>query len=178
MTVTDAFKPVTRYWDRITRPEQIIRSLPQALAVMLDPATRGPAFIALPQDIQAEAYDYPAVFFEPQVHYIRRPSGPADVEAAAILLGGPRPLIIAGGASTPGAVDTVRRSSGTASGRRRSPQGDVMTTRTATRTNGSKAANAVAARRRRPRRTAVAGLHDGSWALFDIRTLVSVNTAG
>ena len=59
MTVADTFKPVSRYWDRITKPAQIVRSLPQALAVMLDPATRGPAFFALPQDVQAEAYDFP-----------------------------------------------------------------------------------------------------------------------
>ena len=110
VTVTDAFRPVSRYWDRITRPEQIVQSLPQALAVMLDPATRGPAFIALPQDIQAEAYDYPASFFEPVVHYIRRPGpDPRDVAAAAALLAGAeRPLIIAGGGvHYSGAVDTL-----------------------------------------------------------------------
>ena len=99
VTVTDTFKPVSRYWDRITRPEQIIQSLPQALAVMLDPATRGPAFFGLPQDIQAEAYDYPARFFERTTHYIRRPGpDPRDVANAAELLGGAsRPMIIAGG---------------------------------------------------------------------------------
>jgi 3D-(3,5/4)-trihydroxycyclohexane-1,2-dione acylhydrolase (decyclizing) len=99
ITVADTFRPVTRYWDRISRPEQIVQSLPQALAVMLDPATRGPAFFALPQDIQAEAYDYPAYFFQPRLHYIRRPGpDPRDVEAAAKLLtASHRPLIIAGG---------------------------------------------------------------------------------
>jgi 3D-(3,5/4)-trihydroxycyclohexane-1,2-dione acylhydrolase (decyclizing) len=99
VTVTDAFKPVTRYWDRISRPEQIIQSLPQALAVMLDPATRGPAFFALPQDIQAEAYDYPARFFDRRVHYIRRPGAdPRDLQAAVAALAAARkPLIIAGG---------------------------------------------------------------------------------
>ena len=99
VTVADAFRPVTRYWDRIGRPEQIIRSLPQALAMMFDPATRGPAFFALPQDIQAEAYDYPVRFFEPRMHYIRRPGpDPRDIEAAAALLvKAERPMIIAGG---------------------------------------------------------------------------------
>lgn len=99
VTVADAFRPVSRYWDRIGRPEQVIQSLPQALAVMLDPATRGPAFFALPQDIQAEAYDYPARFFEPQVHYIRRPGpDPRDVDVAAEMLSkANKPLIIAGG---------------------------------------------------------------------------------
>lgn len=111
LTVTDAFKPVSRYWDRITKPAQIVRSLPQALAVMLDPATRGPAFFALPQDVQAEAYDFPARFFEPRVHYIRRPGpDPRDVEAAAGLIGrAKKPLIVAGGGiHYSGAVDTLR----------------------------------------------------------------------
>ena len=111
ITVADTFKAVTRYWDRISRPEQIIQSLPQALAVMLDPATRGPAFFGLPQDIGAEAYDYPAAFFEPTVHYIRRPGpDPRDVEAAAALLARARkPMIIAGGGvHYSGAVDTLR----------------------------------------------------------------------
>ena len=99
VTVADTLKPVTRYWDRITKPEQIIRSLPQALAVMLDPADCGPAFFALPQDVQADAYDYPASFFTPRVHYIRRPGpDPRDIEgAAAVLRGATKPLIISGG---------------------------------------------------------------------------------
>ncbi len=99
VTVTDAFKPVTRYWDRITKPEQIIQSLPQALAVMLDPGECGPAFIGLPQDVQAEAYDYPTDFFKTKVHFIRRP-GPdqREIAAAAAVLGrAEKPLIIAGG---------------------------------------------------------------------------------
>ena len=111
LTVTDTFKPVSRYWDRITKPAQVVRSLPQALAVMLDPATRGPAFFALPQDVQAEAYDFPTRFFEPTLHYIRRPGpDPRDVEAAAAMVGrAERPLIIAGGGvHYSGAVDTVR----------------------------------------------------------------------
>ncbi len=99
ITVTDTFKPVSRYWDRITRPEQVVQSLPQALATMLDPATRGPAFFALPQDIQAEAYDYPAEFFEPTVHHIRRPGpDPRDVTVAAeAIRTAAKPMIIAGG---------------------------------------------------------------------------------
>ncbi|HLA15688.1 MAG TPA: 3D-(3,5/4)-trihydroxycyclohexane-1,2-dione acylhydrolase (decyclizing) [Candidatus Limnocylindrales bacterium] len=111
ITVADTFKPVVRYWDRITRPEQIVRSLPQALAVMLDPATRGPAFFALPQDIGAEAYDFPVRFFEPRLHHIRRPGpDPRDIAAAADLLRrAHRPLIIAGGGvHYSGAVDAVR----------------------------------------------------------------------
>ena len=73
MTVTDAFQAFTRYWDRINRPEQLISSLPQMVATLLDPADCGPVFLALPQDIQAEAFDYPEVFFEKTVHQIPRP---------------------------------------------------------------------------------------------------------
>ena len=99
MTVTDAFHVVTRYWDRINRPEQLISSLPQAVATMLDPADCGPAFFALPQDIQAEAFDYPEAFFEETVHQIPRPR-PDRVciaEAAQVLRGAKKPLIISGG---------------------------------------------------------------------------------
>lgn len=99
VSISDAFKPVVRYWDRINRPEQIIRSLPQALAMMLDPAACGPAFFALPQDVQAEAYNYPVTFFEPRVHYIRRPvPDPREItRAIELLAGAKRPLFISGG---------------------------------------------------------------------------------
>jgi len=97
--VNDAFKPVTRFWDRISHPAQILQSLPHALATLLDPADCGPAFIALPQDVQGWVYDYPAVFFEKTVHRIRR-TGP-DVneiaDAAKLLRSAKRPMIIAGG---------------------------------------------------------------------------------
>lgn len=99
LTVNDCFKPVTRYWDRITRPEQIISSLPQAVATMLDPASCGPAFIALAQDVQAEAYDYPVAFFEETVHRIPRARPDADSirEAAKLIRKAKKPLIVAGG---------------------------------------------------------------------------------
>src|SRR5918996_387576 len=71
LTVNDAFRPVTRYWDRIIRPEQILHSLPKAVATMLDPAACAPAFIGLPQDVQAEAFDFPAPFFAAKRHRIR-----------------------------------------------------------------------------------------------------------
>ena len=98
-TVNDAFRAVARYWDRITRPEQIVSSLPQAVATMLDPADCGPAFIALSQDTQGEAYDYPAAFFEPVVHRIPRPRPDIEqlVAAAEALKAAKRPLIVAGG---------------------------------------------------------------------------------
>ncbi len=99
LTVNDAFKPVVRYWDRITHPGQILQSLPQAIATLLDPADCGPAFIGLPQDVQALAFDYPTSFFEEQVHRIRRPGpDPAEVnEAVEIIESAERPLLIAGG---------------------------------------------------------------------------------
>ncbi|PUB14276.1 3D-(3,5/4)-trihydroxycyclohexane-1,2-dione acylhydrolase (decyclizing) [Yoonia sediminilitoris] len=95
----DAFKPITRYWDRITHPAQIIQSLPAAIATMLDPGDCGPAFLGLPQDVQGWTYDYPAVFFEKKVHRIRRQTPDADeiADAAALLKAAERPMIIAGG---------------------------------------------------------------------------------
>ena len=97
--VNDAFKPVTRYWDRITHPAQVIQSLPNALATMLDPADCGPAFIGLPQDVQGWAYDYPEKFFEKKVHRIRRqsPDVAEIADAVAALKEAARPMIIAGG---------------------------------------------------------------------------------
>ena len=97
--VNDAFKAVSRYWDRITHPAQVIQSMPQALATMLDPADCGPAFVALPQDVQGWSYEFPLSFFEKKVHRIRRISpDPLEIEeAAALLLTAQRPMIIAGG---------------------------------------------------------------------------------
>ena len=99
VTVNDAFKAVTRYWDRITLPQQIISSLPQAVATMLDPADCGPAFIALCQDTQEFAFDYPEAFFEPTAWAIPRPRPDRRklAEAAELLRGASRPLVIAGG---------------------------------------------------------------------------------
>ena len=99
VTVNDSFRAVSRYWDRMTHPAQILPALPQAIATMLDPADCGPAFIALPQDIQEIAYDYPEAFFEERVWTIPRPRPDSRqiAEAAAVLSGAKRPLIISGG---------------------------------------------------------------------------------
>ena len=99
LTVNESFKAVTRYWDRITHPEQIISSLPQAIAAMLDPADCGPAFIGLCQDTQEIAFDYPEAFFEPTVHRIPRPRPDLQqlAKAIAALKAAKRPLIISGG---------------------------------------------------------------------------------
>jgi 3D-(3,5/4)-trihydroxycyclohexane-1,2-dione acylhydrolase (decyclizing) len=99
VTANDCLRPVSRYWDRITRPEQLLSSLPQALSVLLDPADCGPATLALPQDVQAEAFDYPAAFFDERVHDIDRPRADGDRLQAAVarLRAARRPFIIAGG---------------------------------------------------------------------------------
>lgn len=99
VTANDAFRPVTRYWDRITHPEQLLQSLPQATAAMLDPAECGPAFLALPQDVQEWAWDFPAAFFEERLHDIPRPRPDrARLErAAAMVREARRPLIVSGG---------------------------------------------------------------------------------
>ena len=97
--LNDAFRAVTRYWDRITHPAQIIQSLPAAIATMLDPADCGPAFFGLPQDVQGWAYDYPVEFFERKAHRIRRqmPDSGEVADAVALLKTAERPVIIAGG---------------------------------------------------------------------------------
>jgi 3D-(3,5/4)-trihydroxycyclohexane-1,2-dione acylhydrolase (decyclizing) len=99
VNVNDAFKAVTRYWDRIVHPEQILSSLPQAVATMLDPGDCGPAFLALPQDVQELACDYPVSFFEKRVHAVPRPRPDRDrlAEAATLLRGAKKPIIISGG---------------------------------------------------------------------------------
>ena len=99
ITVNDAFKPVTKYFDRITRPEQILQSLPQAVQTMLDPADSGPACLSLCQDTQGEVYDYPEEFFKERTHSIRRPK-PDDFqikEAAEKIKNSKNPIIISGG---------------------------------------------------------------------------------
>ncbi|HET7313862.1 3D-(3,5/4)-trihydroxycyclohexane-1,2-dione acylhydrolase (decyclizing) [Salinisphaera sp.] len=98
-TVNDAFAPVSRYFDRIARPEQLLTSLPAAIDTLLDPIDCGPATLALPQDVQAEAYDFPVSFFDLRVHRIRRPGLDAHELAAAIetLKNAKKPLVIAGG---------------------------------------------------------------------------------
>ncbi|SEW36215.1 3D-(3,5/4)-trihydroxycyclohexane-1,2-dione hydrolase [Aliiroseovarius sediminilitoris] len=108
--VNDAFKPVVRYWDRISHPAQIIQSLPNAIATMLDPADCGPAFLGLPQDVQGWTYDYPKVFFEKKMHRIRRQTPDSDevADAIALLKTAKRPMIIAGGGvQYSGAVDEL-----------------------------------------------------------------------
>ena len=99
VSANDPFKAVSKYWDRIVRPEQLMSAALQAMRVLTDPAETGAVTLALPQDVQAEAYDYPETFFEKRIHYIDRrpPAKEAVYRAAELLKGKKRPLIIAGG---------------------------------------------------------------------------------
>ncbi|HET9142359.1 3D-(3,5/4)-trihydroxycyclohexane-1,2-dione acylhydrolase (decyclizing) [Actinophytocola sp.] len=98
-TVNDAFRAVSRYFDRITRPEQLLATLPQVARVLTDPADCGPVTLALPQDVQAEAFDFPAALFEPVVHRVPRlrPDERELAEAAAAIRVARRPLLVLGG---------------------------------------------------------------------------------
>ncbi len=98
-SVNDCFRPVSRYFDRISRPEHLLTALPRALRVMTDPAECGPVTLAFCQDVQAEAYDFPAEFFTPKVWRQRRPQpDPVEVAAVAALIAGAKtPVIVAGG---------------------------------------------------------------------------------
>ena len=98
-SVNDAFRPVSRFFDRITRPEQLLTALPAAMRVLVDPADTGAVVISLPQDVQSHAYDFPAAFFEERDWTVRRPApDQSEIEAVARLLGeASRPIVIAGG---------------------------------------------------------------------------------
>jgi len=99
VTVNDVFKPVTRYFDRIMRPEQLLTALPRAFRTMTDPAECGPVCLSFCQDVQAEAYDYPESFFEPKVWRQRRirPDEGELAEIADLIRAAKRPVIVAGG---------------------------------------------------------------------------------
>ena len=99
ISVNDCFKPVSRYWDRITRPEQLLTALPEALRVLTSPAETGAVTLGLPQDVQTEAYDYPTAFLRRRVWRVprNRPDRAALELAAKWIRGSTRPLIIAGG---------------------------------------------------------------------------------
>jgi len=98
-SANDVFKPVSRYWDRINRPEQIIAALPEAMRVLTSPAETGAVTLALPQDVQAEAYDYPESMFEKRVWHIprNRPDTTFVQQAVEWIKAAEKPLIIAGG---------------------------------------------------------------------------------
>lgn len=99
VSVNDCFRPVSRYWDRIQRPEQLLAALPEAMRVLADPAERGAVTLCLPEDVQAEAFAFPAAFFRERVWSQDRLEAPAALveEAATRLRAARRPLVIAGG---------------------------------------------------------------------------------
>ncbi len=99
ISVNDCFKPVSRYWDRINRPEQLLTALPDAMRVLTSPAETGAVTLALPQDVQTEAFDYPASFFRDRVWHVprNRPDRQALAGAAEVIRRSKRPMIIAGG---------------------------------------------------------------------------------
>lgn len=98
-TTNDAFKPVCKYWDRITRPEQLMTALINAMRVLTDPSETGACCIALPQDVEGESYDYPDYFFEKRIHRITRPVAVEEEleDVAEIIANAKRPLLIVGG---------------------------------------------------------------------------------
>ncbi|TJZ90627.1 3D-(3,5/4)-trihydroxycyclohexane-1,2-dione acylhydrolase (decyclizing) [Paracoccus gahaiensis] len=99
VSANDCFRPVVRYFDRITRPEQLLTALPRALRVMTDPAECGPVCLSFCQDVQAEAHDWPEAFFQPRTWRIRRPAPDADefAAAAALIRAARSPILICGG---------------------------------------------------------------------------------
>lgn len=110
VSANDCFRPVSRYFDRITRPEQLLTALPRALATLVDPAECGPATLALCQDVQAEAWDYPEAFFQPRTWAMRRQRpDPRELDRAVeVLRAAKAPLLIAGGGvHYSGACDTL-----------------------------------------------------------------------
>lgn len=112
VSANDCFRPVSRFFDRIARPEQLLTALPRALAVLTDPAECGPVTLALCQDTQAEAFDYPESFFAPRQWHIRRPQPDAHEmrESVRLLRAAKAPLLIAGGGvHYSDATDTLTR---------------------------------------------------------------------
>jgi len=99
VSVNDCFKPVSVYWDRIQRPEQILKSLPEAMRKLADPAQTGTVTISLPQDVQTEVYEFPEEFFEKKIYTIYRDSCSKELieEAALLIKKSKKPFIIAGG---------------------------------------------------------------------------------
>jgi 3D-(3,5/4)-trihydroxycyclohexane-1,2-dione acylhydrolase (decyclizing) len=191
MTVNDTFKPISRYFDRVMRPEQLLTALPRAFATMTDPTDCGPVTLSFCQDVQAEAYDYPASFFAPKEWHRRRPrpdTRALDLAVEAIRAA-KRPIIIAGGgvlySEATGTLKAFAETHGipvgeTQAGKSSMPWDHPLNLGSIGVT-GSSAANAVAADA-----DLVIGvgtrLQDfttGSWALFQgaDRRIVSINTA-
>ncbi len=191
VSANDCFRPVVRYYDRISRPEHILTALPRALATMTDPATCGPVCLSFCQDTQAEAYDYPVTFFEPKVWRIRRPEPDATelAQVAEMIRAAKSPVIVSGGGVIYSEAETVLGEFATRfgipmvetqAGKSALPQSHPMNYG-ATGVDGSEAANAVS-----KEADLVIGVGTrfqdfttGSWSLFENpkRKLVSINVA-
>jgi 3D-(3,5/4)-trihydroxycyclohexane-1,2-dione acylhydrolase (decyclizing) len=187
ISANDCLRPVSRFFDRIMRPEQLLHSLPAALRVLTDPAECGPATLALPQDVQAEAHDFPAAFFARRLHRIRAPEPDARelAEAAEALRHAKRPLVIAGGgakyAGAEAALAAFAQRHGlpvaeTQAGKGTLPWDHPCNTG-AIGVTGSAAANALAARADLVLAvgTRLADFTTGSRALFHRARLVALN---
>jgi 3D-(3,5/4)-trihydroxycyclohexane-1,2-dione acylhydrolase (decyclizing) len=191
ISANDCFRPVSRYFDRIARPEQLLTALPRAMATMTDPADCGPVTLAFCQDVQAEAFDYPAAFFEPRTWYRRRPQPDERELAAAVeaIRGARRPIVIAGGGvHYAGACDTLRAFAET----HRIPVAETQAGKSALPwdhplnlgsigVTGSSAANAVAAEADLviALGTRLQDFTTGSWALFrnPDRRILAINVS-
>jgi 3D-(3,5/4)-trihydroxycyclohexane-1,2-dione acylhydrolase (decyclizing) len=189
VSANDCFKPVSRYFDRIARPEQIVPALNRAIAVLTDPAECGPVTLAFCQDVQAEAYNYPISFFEERVHRLRRiaPDPHEIEEAAALLKKAKKPFVISGGGVP---YSDAERELIDFCARHGIPVGETQAGKSATPVDhalamgavgvtGTGAANALAAQADVivGVGTRFADFTTGSWALFKNpdRRLVSVN---
>jgi len=189
VSANDCFKPVSRYFDRITRPEQIIPALTRAMQVLTDPAECGPVTLALCQDVQAEAYDYPESFFAERIWTPRRPRSDRDElkAAAEALKAAKKPLIVAGGGVLySGASDELARFSAatgipvceTQGGKSALPDDDALNM-AAVGVTGTEAANRLAAEADLILAvgTRLQDFTTGSWALFGAsrKTVIGLN---
>ena len=189
VSANDCFRPVSRYFDRITRPEQIIPALTRAMQVLTDPAECGPVTLALCQDVQAEAYDYPESFFAERLWTPRRPRSDRDeLKAAAdALKAAKKPLIVAGGGVLySGASDELARFSAatgipvceTQGGKSALPDDNPLNM-AAVGVTGTEAANRLAAEADLVLAvgTRLQDFTTGSWALFgaSTKTIVGLN---
>ena len=188
VSANDCFRPVSRYFDRITRPEQIVPALARAMQVLTDPAECGPVTLALCQDVQAEAYDYPESFFEERVWTPRRPRPDrAELKAATDALKAARkPLIVAGGGVLySGASETLARFSAAAGipvcetqGGKSALPDDNALNMAAVGVTGTAAANRLAAEADviLAVGTRLQDFTTGSWALFGAdKTIIGLN---
>lgn len=188
VSANDCFRPVSRYFDRITRPEQIVPALARAMQVLTDPAECGPVTLALCQDVQAEAYEYPESFFEERIWIPRRPrSDRTEMKAAAgALKAAEKPLIVAGGGVLySGASEMLARFSSatgipvceTQGGKSSLPDDDALNM-AAVGVTGTAAANRLAAEADviLAVGTRLQDFTTGSWALFGAdKTIIGLN---